>query len=165
MTLAPLIFIGLWISLNFPTGCAGWVCLKVQGPLYIRMDEKQLHPQIEGEKKKAVLLPSTSYVYRANRARMVKLGVHIQNGSILQTQLLFFPTTVPVGEGAPTQHARHSWPVHEVSAAVRESVIWGVGNIQVPMCLRGCWVNGRTPSRSTPFRQCLFPCAVSLIWI
>lgn len=122
MTLAPQIFLGLKISSNFPTGCVGWVCLRVQGPLYILTDEKWLHPQIGGEKK-AVLLPRTSHVYRANRVRMGKLGVHIQNGSILQTQLLSFPTTVPVVEEVPAQHSRHSRPVHKVSAAARESTV------------------------------------------
>lgn len=54
---------------------------------------------------------------------MVKGGVHVQNGSVLQNQLLSFPTSVPAVEGVPAQHSRHSRSVHKVSPAVRENVI------------------------------------------
>lgn len=50
--LPPQTFSALKISSDFPTGSVRWVCLRVQGPLYILMGEKWLHPQME---KTAVL--------------------------------------------------------------------------------------------------------------
>lgn len=101
--------LALKISSNFPTG---WVCLRVQEPLYILTNRKS-----------SCSVATYSHVYRTNRVRMVKDRVHVQKGSLLQNQLLSFPTIVPVVEGVPAQHPRHSCSVPKVSAALRENVI------------------------------------------
>lgn len=56
-------------------------------------------------------------IIRDDRIRMVKGSVHVQNGSVLQKQLLSFPAIIPAAEGVP--------PGTHMSPSVRRTRLWG----------------------------------------
>lgn len=62
-------------------------------------------------------------IIRDDRIRMVKGSVHVQNGSVLQKQLLSFPTIIPAACGGSA--SRHSRSIHNVSPSVRRTRLWG----------------------------------------
>lgn len=103
---------------------------------------------------------------RADRVRMVKDRAHVQNGSVLQNQLVF-PTIVPVVEGVPSPHSRHSHSVYKVSPAVRENLVMRgiLDNIQLPSRLRECLMPGpRVGAYHLNSVYCPVQCYL-LIWV
>lgn len=90
-------------------------------------------------------------IIRDDRIIMVKGSVHVQNGSVLQKQLLSFPTIIPAAEGVPPgTHVQYITCLHLLGEHDYEGTR---DNMPFPSCVRRCLVNARAQSRSTSPQQ------------